>query len=423
MNEQLIKKSRRHAWFVVVAGFATFFMVFGAAINCPGMFMVPMSESLGVDRAVISSLFTIQMLVAIPSGIVFGRITDKTDLKWPMAVCCFLVGLGFIAYGTISNIYILYGAAVLIGIGVAGTVQIPVSVFINGWFIEKKGTAMGLTMVGSGVGGSVLTQIVSRIIESSGWQNAYIFLGAATMIITIPLVILFITKDPHRKGLIRYGEENLDKIMELQNNALAEDLPNRSISEIMKVPAFWYLFIGLTLLTLPMGAVKGHVVAYMTDLGYSPQIAANILTITILAVIPGKPLTGLFFDKFSARFAAIVCGFGMGVGYLLLLGIPYALFFAICFGVIYGFGSAFQSVGSPLCLKIVARTNTNFATILSILTIGSNAAAAFGTTILGAIRDNTGSYSIGFLIGGIVIIIGYIFVIVAVSAKKKGKEA
>ncbi|MFQ7627617.1 MFS transporter, partial [Monoglobus pectinilyticus] len=195
MNEQLIKKSRRHAWFVVVAGFATFFMVFGAAINCPGMFMVPMSESLGVDRAVISSLFTIQMLVAIPSGIVFGRITDKTDLKWPMAVCCFLVGLGFIAYGTISNIYILYGAAVLIGIGVAGTVQIPVSVFINGWFIEKKGTAMGLTMVGSGVGGSVLTQIVSRIIESSGWQNAYIFLGAATMIITIPLVILFITKD------------------------------------------------------------------------------------------------------------------------------------------------------------------------------------------------------------------------------------
>ena len=419
MDEKIIRKSSFYAWMTVVTGFFTFFMIYGTSLNCMGLFTAPMSETLGVDRAVISSFLTIGGLGAIPSGIIFGRIVEKTDLKIPMAVCCFLVGLGYIINGTATSLPPFYFAAVIIGIGLAGSIQIPVSVFINGWFIKKKGVAMGLTMVGSGVGGAVLSQVIVRIIMDAGWQYAWKTVGIVTIAITIPLVLIFITKDPHLKGMIKYGENDAEEIVAAEENKASTIAGNeREMKVIFKSPEFWLLFIGLTLLTLPMVAVKAHMVAFMTDLGYSQQLAANILTITVLAVIPGKPVTGWVFDRLGSRWATAICGLCMTIGVFLLAGIPAGFIFAILFGAIYGFGSAFSSVGTPLCLRNVARTHKNFATLLSILIIGPSIAGSIGATIIGAIYDSVGSYVMAFVACAIVIGIGYICTFLAVKISK-----
>lgn len=281
MDEALIKKSRTKAWLVVFAGFMTYFMIYGSAYNCFGLFLVPMAEEFDVSRTVISSLFTIEFLAAIPASLVFGRIVDKKDVKWPMAVCGALVGTGYMIYSIVDSVGMLYLGAVLVGFGLAGTVQIPAAIFIDGWFIKRKGLAMGLTMVGSGIGGTVLSQVISRVIQSSGWQTAYFGLGAVIILVTVPLTLIFINKSPHLKGMLRYGEEDEEYIAKMKEAQIAKNAAvDKSITlkSILQKPEYWILFLGVLCFVLPMGAVKTHVVAYMGDLGYSPAVSTMCLT-------------------------------------------------------------------------------------------------------------------------------------------------
>lgn len=420
MDANLIKKSKLHAWLVVVAGFCTYFLIYGSAFNCFGVFLTPMTESLGVSRTIISSLFTVELLVAIPGALIFGRVIDKGDLKWPMAICCALVGTGYIMYATVKSVALLYVGAVLVGFGVAGTIQIPAAIFIDGWFIKKKGLAMGLTMVGSGVGGTILSQVLTRIILSCGWEIAYISLGIAIIVITVPLTLIFITKNPHSKGYLRYGEEDPT----VKTAAESSDSLNDGIQvkDILKRPEFWILFVGVFFIQLPMGAIKQHVIAYMTDLGYSPTLAASILTIMIFTVIPGKPVVGWFYDRFDARLGTAICAICMVGGLCFSLGAVVGIAFAVVFAAIYGFGTAISSVGHPMMLRNTVNMGKNFGLIFSILTIAFNVATAFGPTIMAMIQESTGSYSTALILSAIIITIGYGLSITALTISRKKGE-
>ena len=416
MDATLIKKSRRHAWCIVGVGFLVYFFIYGSAYNCVGLFLDPMAESFGVSRAVISGLFTIMQLVAIPAAMIFGRIADKKDLKWPMAICCALVGIGYIMYATVKSIGLVYVAAALIGVGVAGTIQIPAAIFISGWFIKKKGLAMGFTMVGSGVGGTILSQILSRVIVASGWEFAYLLLGILVLVITVPLTIIFVTKTPSMKGMLRYGEEDEEYVAKIEKEERIKAAGGKgNIKEIFSKPEFWCLFVGILFIILPMSAWKQHVVAYMTDIGYSPIAAANILTIMVFTVIPGKPCTGWFYDKLDARVATFICGACMAGGIFLALASSLGVGIAIAFSAIYGFGSAIASVGLPLMLQDTVYSGANFAMAFSVINMAFNVGAAFGPTIMALLQEAFGSYVIALICAGIIISLGIILAIVAMT--------
>lgn len=425
-NTTLIKKSRHKAWLVVMAGFMTYFMIYGSAYNCFGLFLVPMADSFDVSRTVISSLFTIEFLSAIPASLIFGKIVNKKDLKWPMAICGALVGVGYMIFSSVNSVGMLYFGAVLVGFGLAGTVQIPAAIFIDGWFIKRKGLAMGLTMVGSGIGGTVLSQIISRVIQSSGWETAYFGLGMVIILITVPLTLIFINKSPHLKGLLRYGEEDKEFIAKLEEKQLAKDAAQDktiTLISILKKPEYWILFLGVLCFVLPMGAVKTHVVAYMGDIGYSPAISTLCLTTMTFFVIPGKPCTGWFFDKLGSRIATLICGIGMAGGLYLSLGASAGVAFAFAFAITYGFGSAMASVGIPLILKDTVNSGTNFAMTLSIINIGFNIASASGPTLMAMIQASTGSYILALSLAATVVAAGYLLCIAAVTiGKKKNKK-
>lgn len=384
---------------------------------------MPMSESLEVSRTAISGLMSVNFLAAIPASLIFGKIVSRRDVKWPMAACCAFVGIGYIIYATGNSLLMLYVGAVFIGFGVAGTIQIPAAIFIDGWFIKKKGLAMGITMVGSGIGGTVLSQILSKIIVTSGWQMAAIGMGIAIIITTVPLTLLFVTKSPHTKGFVRYGEEDKEYIENL-NKINSERIDDKEIAPktIFKRTEFWLLFTGVFLFVWPMGALKTHVVAYMGDIGYSPTAATLCLTLMTFFVIPGKPCIGWCFDKLGSRIATLICGICMAGGVFIFLGAVAGIVFAMTFAVIYGFGSAMASVGLPLILKDTVYTGTSFAIAFSVVNLAFNIASASGPPLMAMIQANTGSYSAALIAAGVVIAIGYLLGIIAITIGKNKQK-
>lgn len=434
-----MKKKIFPGWWVVLTSFLLFFTIYAIAYNCYGLFLEPMSSDFGVSTTTITSLFSISSVVSMIGGIIYGRVFDKFDMRIPVAVACVCVGGAMLMFSSTHSVGVLYLGAAIEGIGLAGATSMAVSSLINGWFIERKGLALGIALAGSGVGGTVFAQMIAAIIQSSGWRDAYMVCGILTLVLTVPFVLIFGTQHPEKKGVLPYGAKTSD---DAEAAPVAQEAAAKADTETVsedgqkaKKPGlgktvfsleFWLFFLGFGFVTIIVTSVKGHIPNYLVSLGYDYQVGANALSIAVLMLIPGKPFLGWCFDKLGSTKGILISVGALIIGTLLMLFCPIAGFFVIAFAVIYGFGTAFASVGYTAALYDIFKGNENFATVYALCGFGAGVGSAIGPTITAIAFDALGSYHSIWIVCAVCGFIGLIFMLAAVKiahGKQKAKEA
>lgn len=63
---------------------------------------------------------------------------------------------------------------------------------ISHWFDRFRGLALGLTMVGIGLGAVIVPSFAQTLIARFGWKTAYLILGASVLLICWPAVAYFL---------------------------------------------------------------------------------------------------------------------------------------------------------------------------------------------------------------------------------------
>ena len=71
----------------------------------------------------------------------------------------------------------------------AGTLPITFTKAISRWFHEKRGLALGIALVGTGIGGAVAKLIAEELINSVGWRMAYVGIGFLPLIVALPIAL------------------------------------------------------------------------------------------------------------------------------------------------------------------------------------------------------------------------------------------
>lgn len=425
-HELLIRKSNRRAWCIVITGFVCFFFIYGSAYNCLGLFMKPMAETFGVPRTVISGLLSVAALFDFIFVPIVGKLVDKRDVKWLICIGCICMSLTYFIWASANSVKMLYVGAFIESLGIACTINMPIAIMVKNWFAQKQGLATGAAIVGSGLGGSILSQIVTRIIADYNWQTAYMILAVLILVTTVPLVIIFARKSPESIGLYKYGEFDMHTNNENKKGAsnTSEDLMSANSSsqydeycklpDFFKKPEFFLMFAGLFFMVLPLIGIKSHMVAFLTDIGYSPSSASGVLTLCLLAAIPGALLFGSFFDKLGTIKTLLLACACLSLGVLALSASALSIALAFFFSVVYGFATVIQAVGVPLIFTDFLRTDKNFATIMSISSLSMTIASAVGTLIIGGIFDLIGSYIPAFIGCALSFVLGFILIILAV---------
>ena len=59
---------------------------------------------------------------------------------------------------------------------------------LNGWFVQNRGKAIGITMAGTGVGAFILPPAVEFFIANYDWRVAYQVLGVGAFLVSLPVV-------------------------------------------------------------------------------------------------------------------------------------------------------------------------------------------------------------------------------------------
>src|SRR6266496_6251757 len=150
----------------------------------------------GVARGAASLPYTLTMLGFGFASILMGRLADRFGIMVPVIAGTIALALGFGAAGAAGSLW-QYALAqgLLIGAGSAATFA-PLLAHISLWFVRRRGIVVAIFASGNYLAGAVWPPIVQHFIQSDGWRQTYIVIGAFCAVAMLPLALLLRRPSP-----------------------------------------------------------------------------------------------------------------------------------------------------------------------------------------------------------------------------------
>jgi MFS family permease len=372
-----------YGWWVVLASAVGLFWGVPVSVYSFSVFFKPLLQEFHVSRAAVSLAYTLMLLTGALCAAPIGWLTDRFGPRRVIlpATALFgsiLLGNRFFS-GNIAEFYWFY---VLLGLSVGGLGPIPYGSLISRWFDRYRGLALGLTMLGIGLGAVIMPSLGQTLIARFGWKTAYSILGASVLLICWPAVAYFLEEKPEDFGLLPDGASARTEDTEGFRQGLTAREAWHSLD-------FWFMVCAFTLVSASVQACVVHMAPMLNDRNLGVQAAASGSSLIGAAVMVGRVGTGYLLDRIlAAQLASILFAVSASGIALLLLGDRIAAF-AGAFLVGLGLGAEVDLIPYLVSRYFGLR---DFGKVYSSLFAAFALAGAVGPLIMGAGFERTGSY-------------------------------
>ena len=226
-------KKFHYAWAILASCCAISF-AFGLTANSGGQYLVPILSELGFGMGEYQLSMTMRGVTGFISLAFLNKMMDKINIRLLMSVCFAITLIGMVLTSTFTQLWQWYGLGIVMGFVGPPTQLIIPPIVLNNWFVKKKGFAIGLTMMFSGIGGAIMNPVLAWIIQAYNWRIAYIFNAAAVGIILMPFLLFVIVLKPSDKGLKPYGYEEPEESGSLQVDQETSERPGIPVGAKMR---------------------------------------------------------------------------------------------------------------------------------------------------------------------------------------------
>jgi MFS family permease len=388
-----------YGWVIVAAGCLILFLHFGFQYTY-GVFFTELCDDLHWSRAMVSGAYSLFMFWHSIICLGAGRLNDRRGPQLTIAICIIALTIGYALMSTVNTpwqIYIFYG--IIIGTG-AGFAYVPVTSTVSRWFIRRRGTALGITVAGVGLGTLALAPFAQFLISRLDWRSSYLVIAGILLIVGLPVSRLMRLR-PSEKGLFPDGVDQMaEEGVEHNKSSCVLDF---TLKQAIKTRPFWLLFAIYVFLMFALEMVMVHLKAYATDVGISPMTATTILGVVGGVSILGRIAIGSVSDKIGRKASFFICFLLMAVMMLWLLRARQPWQFYL-FSAIFGFG---YGGCMPLFPAVTADWfGTKYhGTIFGTMSLAPGIGGAIGPLLGGYVFDITGSYNIAIIAGAVILFI------------------
>ncbi|MEE2002930.1 MFS transporter [Alkalimonas sp. MEB108] len=319
-----------------------------------------------------------------------GIFIDRLGVRVLMIVGCLVLIPSYFAYGYVTNllhIYIIHGFFALVMVSCGLNVGV---ILVSNWFVKNRGTAIGITIVGTSLGGALLAPLFgSWMAAGMDWRQGF-QLASIIPTFLLLLAVFLVKSKPAEAGLVPYGYQQ-------QANTETHDISQHGLSyvEALKTRSFWAItFIAMCTFYILMG-LQANLVLHLQDIGFDIQAAAAGLSMLFIPALIGKFLFGLFADKFHGKkilYANLLLMF-FGLLGLLFSSTATVLTAVVIIGFAWG--------GFYTLLQLNAVNNFGLKAsgkILGTITVLDALGGGLGIYLTGLIFDIYGSYHHAFVI-------------------------
>lgn len=214
-----------------------------------------------------------------------GKLIKKIDPRIICIVGSLLVGLAWILAGNSRDItQIMWTYGVLGGIGVGIVYGVPIAI-VTAWYPNKKGLAVGLTLMGFGMSPLITAPLANTLILNHGIFKAFRNIGFIFAIVLSIISLLF-----------QFPKENIEI------KKLDKDEKEYTTKEMMKESSFYALWICFIIGTFVGLMMVGIAKIYAVEtVGLSDSSATLLLSFFAVFNGIGRPIFGNLVDKIGVK--------------------------------------------------------------------------------------------------------------------------
>ncbi|HSV53010.1 MAG TPA: MFS transporter [Burkholderiaceae bacterium] len=338
----------------------------------------PMAAAYGWSRTEAASGIAVATLFLALGTPLVGRLVDRFGVRPVVIVSTTLFAATLFAFSRLQGSMALYlAAAAVLGIAAIGTTPLTYMTVLAKRYDARLGTAMGVAMLGMGLGYVAMPVLAARWSESMGWREAFVGLAALAAVGAVNAV--FCVHEP-RRALGAQAQA-----------AAAIELPGMSLGEALRTRVLWLLSGSAFMVSLAVAGTAVHLVSLMSDRGYAMTDAATAGALMGVSVLSARFFTGILLDRLPVTGIAAVAFVAGGAGIVMLWSgtggfVPFLA--AFCMGVASG---AEGDILPFACRRYFGMRAYGqiYGVVVAFYALG----AVVGPVLLGLAFDRSGSYS------------------------------
>ena len=394
-QEPLSSRNSSYGWILVGVLGLTTILSYGTTQYLFGTLVVPVSETFHWNRASISSVYAVSLLIAGLLGVPVGYLVDRYGARLLMTLGSLLGGLTFFGLASAHAAWqfaLLWAA----GIGIAMALFLyPVTfTVITTWFEQGRGKAFAVLTFLGGLASPIFFPLAGALLPMMGWRNMLLLFGGLHLVIAVPL-----------HGLLLRRASRRERSQKQQEHALLRE-DGVTAREAVRQRPFWTLTVSFAIAMLGNTVLFTHQIAHLINRGYDPVLAATLTGGLGLASLPGRVGLNLLSERISPRLLLGLCHVvqALGVVFLILApSVPWLLVYVLLYGAAFG-------AISPLKASVVADYfgKKAYGAITALQGLPIALCTAAGPVLAGWLYDLLGRYDLafwlcagGFLLAGI----------------------
>jgi MFS family permease len=378
---------------IIAIAFLTNYISVGFVFYSYGVFFKALVADFHGSRLGVSAGLTCMSLATATAAPIVGRYLDRGKARKLMTFGAALMACAFALASRIDSLwqfFLVLGC--VMGPAVCMLGGLSSSTLVAAWFVERRGTALGIAAMGISVSGVLMPPIGTALIDAIGWRNTFLVYGAIALFLVAPLTYRFVVATPEELGQLPDGEQpapGAASTVRAEERALGT-------REILSDSRFWLIAVTIALNFMCLGAVLTHAVPHVTDLGVSPAAAALVLSAMAGAGAIGKPLFGALTDRMDKRATLALCTSLQLLGVAMLIYVrQYPLLIAA--GLLFGLGMG-GVVPLQGALVGAAFGRRAFGRVMGLMSPAMLPIQMIGVPFAGYVFDRTGSYRSAFQI-------------------------
>lgn len=405
LRRYLLERDVYYGWVVVVVCFVSATVAY-SIISSFGVFFSYLLAEFNASYSNTSIVFSVQVVTTFSSGALLGLFIDRYGVRrfLLLGACLVLVGLvGASQASSLIGVVLAYGLVGALGFGILFVITFATP---PRWFERRRGLATALATAGVGTGILVGPPISNALIAHLGWNDAYLTMSGLAFAVLLS-VAPFIADDPREVGADLSSEfadyeEPVDRDWSEQVRDVLQTVASKS---------FAMVFLGYLFVTGQVYILLAYLVEYSTAIGWGREVGVLAVSAIGAANVMGKFLVGPVDERTGTVWAFVLFMALMGTAMIVLPFVPspsLGLVLVALFGVGYG---ATGALLSPIVANTFGTLDIN--ALFGVSSVSFAIAGSVPPYVTGVVYDTAGTFEPSFVAGGILGILGGVFVVIA----------
>ncbi len=389
---------RCYPWLICVVAMLMLAISNGMTMTGITAFDPSLLDEFGWSRGQLKFRDMFNLLLAAALSPFVGALIDRIGVRTLALFGSVLLAVLYAAYSqvqSIAHVYLIHVgfAAVVVSSGLSVAV-----IMVSEWFQTRRGTALGIALVGSSVGGMLVPKVIVALLPAHGWRESFLLM--AVIPVALFFICLLLVRRPGAFGAQPWGAGQASATC---RPGVASSLPDLSYRQALRTRTFWALSLVAITTFWGIMSLSSHLILHMKDLGFSGKQAADGMFLLFGLGMVGKFLFGFLADVTTPKKVFISNVALMAVGAVIIaLQQPGLLWTGL---VVMGLG--WGGLYAILQLQIVEAFGLSAAgKILGTISLMDATSAGLGIWLTAVMFDHYGNYRIAFIVIAVLVVIG-----------------